>query len=80
MRLGSCDVLLDPDELELIFRAVAPYMTNHPRVKKFLDKNKDLDRQELVAKLERVIRKKEEGPLKTDFKILLNKLVQDSRS
>ena len=71
---------MDEDEVTRMFTEVAPYLTNHPRVKRFLDKNKHLDRDELVAKLERVIRKKEEGPLKTDFKILLNKLVQDSRS
>ena len=71
---------MDEDEITRIFTEVAPYLTDHPRVRRFMDKNKDLGREELVAKLERVIRKKAEGPLKTDFKILLNKLVQDSRS
>jgi len=67
--------LMEQKEIDLIFESVAPYLSNHPNIHRFLSKNGHLEKEDLIKRVEARARKGQET-LKTDYKILLNKLVE----
>lgn len=66
---------MEEKEISLIFESVAPYLSNHPNIHRFLSKNGYLEREKLIKRVETRVRKRQ-GTLRTDYKILLNKLVE----
>ena len=64
---------MEPDELDIVFANVAPYLFDLSRIRGFLEKHGHLEREKLIKKLKKRIEKKEGVP-RTDYKILLNKL------
>ena len=66
---------MDNGEVRLIFETIAPYLSNHPEISLFLKKNGHIERERLIGRVEERV-KKHQGTLRTDYKILLNKLVE----
>jgi hypothetical protein len=66
---------MEEKEIDLIFESVAPYLSNHPNIHRFLNKNRHLGKEKLIKRVEIRVRKRQ-GTLRTDYKILLNKLVE----
>ena len=69
---------MEEQELDRIYSEIAPYLSNHPRIRLFLNKKRKLKRESIVRILDERIAEKD-GPLKTDYKILRNKLLEDNR-
>ena len=67
---------MEEDELDVIFANIAPYLNDLSRIQKFLKKHGHLEREKLIRKLNKRIEKKE-GILRTDYKILLNKIEEE---
>ena len=63
--------------LETLYSNAAPYLSDPVSIKLFIDgfTENDVDKDELIDKLENKI-KATEGPLHTDFRILLNTINQ----
>ena len=64
---------LIPMDIESIYSQVAPYISNGAAIRSFLESNKGKSREELTRTLETLV-ETSIGPLKTDYKIILNLL------
>ncbi len=62
-------------EIELVYRSVAPYLSNLFKIQRFLEKHGHIERKKLIRRVEKRVQKYD-GTLRTDYKILLNKLVE----
>ena len=67
---------MEQNELSRLYADVAPYISNHNFIRKFLEKHGHLPREKLIKKAEFRSRKRT-GMLRTDYKILLNKLLEE---
>ena len=65
-------------EIDGSLESLAPYFSNYKRMKSFLEEHEGLDKNELTKMLEDLI-SESTGPLRTDYKILLNKLSEEKR-
>ena len=66
---------MEEREINLVFESVAPYLSNHPDIHRFLSKNGHLEKERLIRSVESRVQK-HQGTLRTDYRILLNKLVE----
>jgi hypothetical protein len=66
-------MLMIGEEKRQILDSVIPYMSNHFEVRNWLESQKDLEIDDLIRELEKKV-DGTDGTLKTDFKILLNKM------